>query len=116
MSYLLIVINVFVMVVAQTLWKIGMDNIHFEISFYGLIKFILSPYILGGGVLYMISTAMWFYILSKFKLSIAYPLQQGLTNVIMVMAAVFILKESITLTKVFAIALIGAGTVLLAMK
>jgi multidrug transporter EmrE-like cation transporter len=116
MSYLLIIINVFVLVLAQTLWKIGMTNVTFELSVISILKLFFTPYIFIGLVLYGLSTIMWLYILTKFNLSIVYPLQQGLTNIVMVLSALYILKENLTPIKIFGIALIGVGAIILTLK
>jgi multidrug transporter EmrE-like cation transporter len=116
MLYFLIIINVFIMVIAQTLWKIGLANTAFSASLGSILKLLLSPYIFGGLVIYGLSTVMWLYIVSKLELSVAYPIQQGLTNLVLVLSAVFILKETITPFKVVGILMLAVGAILVSLK
>lgn len=104
------------MVSAQTLWKIGLGNTAYTASITGIFKLVFQPYIFSGLVLYGLSTAMWLYIVSKLELSIAYPIQQGLTNLVLVLSAVFILKETMTPLKIVGILMLACGAILVSLK
>lgn len=104
------------MVLAQTLWKIGLNNTTFNSSLIGIIKLFFSPYIFGGLMAYGLSTVLWLYIVSKLELSVAYPIQQGLTNLVLVLSAVFILKEVMTPFKMLGILMLAGGAILVSLK
>lgn len=116
MIYLLIIANVFIMVLAQTLWKIGLSNVSINPSIVGIIKLFFTPHIFGGLAAYGLSTVLWLYIVSKLDLSVAYPIQQGLTNLVLVLSAVFILKEAMTPFKLIGILMLVCGAILVSLK
>jgi len=104
----LLLINICFLVGGQTLWKIGINNANFTLSFLGIIKFIFSPYIFGGLVVYVVATALWLYILSVSEFSVAYPLQ-SLCYIIAIAVAILVFKEDVPITRWLGVALITAG-------
>ena len=56
----------------------------------------LNFYLAGGILTYGLSTVVYIAVLSKFNLSIAYPVVIGLTVVATTMAGAFFLKEKVT--------------------
>src|SRR4051812_34386059 len=66
-----------------------------------------------GFVLYVMSFGVWIVIMARFPLSTAYPIAIGLTMVGSAIAAVFLLNEAVSVTKLFGMILIFTGTVLL---
>jgi len=94
------------------MWKIGAGKI--EISgFKTIINVILSPWIIGGGVLYVIATAIWLYLLSKLPLSLIYPLQ-SVAYIIALFVALLVFKEAIPITRWVGVAVILFGVYLVA--
>lgn len=115
MTYLLLMINIFMLVCGQVLWKVGMSKVHFQISFKGIINTLFNPYILSGGIIYVFATIIWLYLLSKEQLSRIYPLQ-SLCYIVGALAGVIIFNESLTMSKVFGLLLIFLGAVLIGIK
>ncbi|MFJ8102261.1 hypothetical protein [Lysinibacillus sp. NPDC096212] len=112
MNIILFISNVLLLVVGQTLWKIGAEKI--EISgLKSIINVILSPWIIGGGVLYVIATAIWLYLLSKLPLSLIYPLQ-SVAYIIALFVALLVFKEVIPITRWVGVAVILFGVYLVA--
>lgn len=68
----------------------------------------------AGAVLYAVSVLLWFYVLMKFELSVAYPIAVGLTLAFSALGGVFILGELMTPLRVFGIAMIILGVVAVA--
>ena len=112
MNYMLLVFNVFLLVGGQLLWEKGMDLIgpwHSGI----LLQLIKSPYILGGGLIYIFATVLWLYILTKLPFSIAYPFQ-SLAYVIGIFAGFLLFKETVNLVQWIGAAAIVFGVFLIA--
>ncbi len=83
--------------VAQTLLKLG--------SGQGLLSF----YLLGGIAAYGVSTIFYILVLSKFDLSIAYPVVIGLTVVATTVSGAMLLREKVQLTQWVGIGLMLSG-------
>lgn len=113
MIYVLIFINILMLVSGQVLWKIGISKIDFNLSLHGIINIIFNPYVLGGGVIYVLATLIWIYILSKEELSRVYPLQ-SVCYVVGILAGVLIFKEGFTLSKIFGAGFIIVGACIIA--
>lgn len=69
-----------------------------------------------GFSLYALSFLMFIFILSKFKLNVAYPLATALFFVYINLASYFILKESFSVQQVIGIIFCMFGVVLIALK
>lgn len=108
MIYILLLINITLLVIGQTLWKIGLTEVDLKLSLQGVFKVFFNPYILGGLLIYAAATVIWLYILSKAELSLVYPLQ-SLCYVGAAVVAILIFKESIPLTRWTGIGLIVIG-------
>lgn len=115
MNYLLLFINIIMLVSGQVLWKIGVSKMQFQLSLKGVIEAVLNPYILCGGIIYVLATIIWLYLLSKAEISKIYPLQ-SLCYVFGAIAGVIIFKECFTLNKIFGLILILSGAVLIVSK
>ncbi|GLC87881.1 EamA family transporter [Lysinibacillus piscis] len=105
MNIILFISNVLLLVAGQTLWKIGAEKIEIT-GVKSIINAILSPWIIGGGILYVIATVIWLYLLSKLPLSLIYPLQ-SVAYIIALLIAVIIFKEVIPITR-----WVGVGVIL----
>lgn len=115
MTYLLLLLNILLLVVGQTLWKTGLKGLEVRFDPVSVIKLFLNPYIAGGLLIYVAATVIWLYILSKAELSLVYPLQ-SLSYVIAAIVAVLIFKESLPLTRWAGIALICLGAYFVSLK
>lgn len=108
MSYILLLVNILLLVTGQVLWKLGVGKLNFTFTFKGIVNAIFNPYILGGGFIYVIATAVWLYILSKNDLSKVYPLQ-SLCYVLGALAGILLFNEKITVSKFIGIGFIIIG-------
>jgi drug/metabolite transporter (DMT)-like permease len=73
----------------------------------------VNPALLGGLVLYGISTVLWIYALSRAKLTTVYPFT-ALTFVLVYVGAMFVLGEKPTRVEIVGVLLVLAGLSLLA--
>ncbi|MBU8881150.1 EamA family transporter [Bacillus sp. FJAT-29790] len=112
MVYVLLLINISLLVTGQVLWKIAVTNIE-EWNLSTAVSLALSPYFIGGALLYVAATALWLVILSKLPLSIAYP-SQSISYIFGAIIAYFIFKETITATQWAGMAVIIFGVYLIA--
>jgi drug/metabolite transporter (DMT)-like permease len=111
LNFFLILINTLLLVSGQFLWKTGLQ--HNESGFSSLrtiVQLMLSPYILGGLVLYGIATVLWLYILSRVELGIAYPIQ-SLAYIFAVFGAYWIFNEPLSVPKVVGCLMILGGVI-----
>jgi multidrug transporter EmrE-like cation transporter len=75
-------------------------------------KIFTDLYVLGGVSIYVLSTVLWLWVLSKVPLSFAYPCI-SVSYIIIIIAGKFVFREKIDLWKISAIILILAGVVAL---
>ena len=110
LDFLLILINVVLLVLGQTLFKIGLSKA--PISLDNIFKTIFQPHVFSGLVVYVVATLIWFYVLTKVDLSKAYPIQ-SLCYVLAAFVGIFVFKEVIPPIRWVGICLIvlGAGFV-----
>lgn len=112
-----ILITILLVVLGQTMAKIGMKSIgSYEstnslLNFY--IKVFLNPYVIAGTLFYGFGIFFWLYVLSKVELSFAYPFL-SLTYVLVILAAWIILGEQIPPLRWVGISVICIGTLLVA--
>jgi multidrug transporter EmrE-like cation transporter len=121
MSYLvlgLILFTVFLSACAQLALKLGVANPQLERAlqvgiFDGIMAAAFSPLIWLGLTIYVVSVAMWLWVLSKVDLSVAYPFV-GVSFLVTMAFGSFLLNENVTATRIVGTLLIGAGCVLVA--
>ncbi len=75
----------------------------------GASKNLLNLYLLGGILTYGISTIVYISVLSKFNLSVVYPVVIGLTVIATTMAGAFLLKEKVNTVNWMGIGLMLSG-------
>lgn len=96
---------------------IAVGQIFFKLASYALgpqtnvLALVSSPYLIGGGTLYVAATFTWIWLLSRVELSQAYPFM-ALSFVIVPLLSMAFLGEQIGYRYWFGIALIVAGIVL----
>jgi len=118
MVFILITINIILAVVGQTITKIGITKIG---SFTSMpikdfiAKAFLSPLVLLGLFLYVISAVVWFMVLSKIDLSVAYPML-SLGYILILLISYFYLGEPLTLIKFIGVIFICGGVYLIFTK
>ncbi len=102
---------------AQILLKKGMLGIgYFEFHFQHFIpivkKVTINPYILSGLASYVISVAIWLLVLARVEVSYAYPFL-SVGYVVVTVMGYFIFQENLSWMRVFGIAVIIVGVLLL---
>ncbi len=115
-DYILLFFNVLLTVMGQILLKQGVSKV-------GVIKFrelvpkltqvILNPYVIGGISIYGFTTFVWLVILSRVKLSIAYPML-SLGYVLTIPFSWVFFKESIPRVRIIGAIIICIGVYLVA--
>jgi drug/metabolite transporter (DMT)-like permease len=112
MIYIATLINVCLLVTGQILFKWGLEAVG-GFSVAKIFSIVFQPWIILGLMLYVVATVVWFYVLSKANLSLAYPLQ-SISYVIGLFASRFILHESIPATRWMGVLVIMLGVALVA--
>lgn len=76
----------------------------------------VSPLLLIGGLLYLLSFVIWTLLVARLPLSVAFPSATGATIVVTTLAGFLIFGEPMTATKLGACAMVMAGVALLALE
>lgn len=102
--------------VGQLLFKLGMNQIGvFDFSVTNIasliLKVLMSPALMGGLLLYFLSTGVWFLVLSRAEISYVYPLI-SLSYIVTAAGAYFFLQEHISATRLLGTLIIIVGVVL----
>jgi drug/metabolite transporter (DMT)-like permease len=108
---MMIIGNVILSVLGQFVTKLGVQKIGPFSSmpiFDFIIKAFLSPLVLLGLFIYLISAVLWFMVLSKAELSLAYP-ALSLGYILILFVGYFFLGEQLTLAKGLGVGLICLG-------
>nr|WP_245592227.1 EamA family transporter [Ectobacillus panaciterrae] len=100
------------MISGQILWKFSLRGVT-TWNLNAVLKVVFSPYFIGGGILYVLATAVWIFILSKIPFSVAYPLQ-SMSYIVGMLAAYFLFKEQIEISQWFGVGLIILGAYFIA--
>lgn len=115
-DYILLFFNVLLTVMGQILLKQGVSKVG-AISFRELVpkltQVILNPYVIGGISIYGFTTFVWLVILSRVKLSIAYPML-SLGYVLTIPFSWLFFKESIPIVRIIGAIIICIGVYLVA--
>lgn len=106
-EFLLCILNTLLLVCGQILFKLGSSEKKIS-TLSDLISLVFSPIILLALVLYACTTLLWLYILSRVKLSYAYPIQALAFPIVLVMSAM-IFHEQIPLNRWIGVIIIFAG-------
>ena len=116
-DYILLFFNVLLTVVGQMLLKKGALTVGRINSFRELIskltEVIFNPYVMGGISIYGFTTFVWLVILSRVKLSIAYPML-SLGYVLVIPFSWLVFKENIPIVRIIGAILICIGIYLVA--
>lgn len=114
---LFILIPVTAAAVGQMILKIGMGQvgeIKLTENLWGsVMKMAANPYVVGGLAFFGINAFLWLVVLSKEKLSFAYPMV-AFAYVITVLLAKYVLHEDIPLLRWAGLATIIAGILMIA--
>jgi len=104
--------NVALLVAGQCFWKLALQK-HPLTTPSSWLSLLTQPYIVLGCSLYVVATLVWFYVLSRYDLSKAYPLQ-SLAYVFGAISGMLIFKEVVTFRQWIGMALIVGGATVLA--
>ena len=114
--YILLFFNVLLTVMGQILLKQGVSKVG-PIDFRELVpkltQVILNPYVIGGIAVYGFTTFVWLVILSRVKLSIAYPML-SIGYVLALPFSWLFFKESIPRGRIIGAIIICIGVYLVA--
>ncbi len=115
-DYILLFFNVLLTVMGQILLKQGVSKVG-AIDFRELVpkltQVILNPFVIGGISIYGFTTFVWLVILSRVKLSIAYPML-SLGYVLTIPFSWLFFKESIPRVRIIGAIIICIGVYLVA--
>lgn len=114
MAYFMLFLNILLLVSGQIVWKMGLQaqgGLHIS----SLLSVVFSPLILLGMALYAIATGLWFVVLSRLPLSLAYPIQ-SVAYALGIWAAWYIFGESVPLNRWIGAGVIVVGAVIIAVK
>lgn len=112
MNYVFLLANILLLVAGQVFFKLGLERIG-GVTVANLWKAALSPYIGLGLFLYILATGLWFVVLSRMNLSVAYPLQ-SLAYVFGVVVAWGMFQEPVPAIRWVGVLVILAGVTLVA--
>lgn len=105
---ILCLINVCMMALGQMLFKIGSNEKNLS-NFMDVFSLLFSPIILVALVLYGCTTLLWLYILSKVKISFAYPIQALAFPIVLILSSL-IFREEIPINRWIGVVVIVIGT------
>lgn len=103
--------------IAQIFLKFGMSNLDKKVSLSTAFvpSLITNAYVVFGAALYGISFILWLYVLSKVKVSYAYPFI-SLSYVFVAVLGFFLLSEKISIGAWIGICLVVIGVALIGMS
>jgi multidrug transporter EmrE-like cation transporter len=109
--FVFIAISTLFGVSGQLLLKRGMNHIGRAGGTSFLKQVLLSPWVMGGLVVYGLGVIFWLMALSRFELSYVYPFA-SLSYIGIILGSYFLFKERITLMRLVGIVVIIAGVLL----
>lgn len=101
--------------IANTIWKIYFQHNGFSFTSFNSIFTLFNVYIISGIFCYVGSMLLFFYMLSRFDLSVIIPLT-ALTYIFNMLAAYYIFHESLDVYKIVGILIIILGIGVLSMS
>ena len=116
-DFILLFFNVLLTVIGQILFKQGMNMVgrinSVRDALGKLPEAFLNPYVLSGITIYGFTTLVWLVILSRVKLSIAYPMLSS-GYVLSILFSWLLFKESIPKVRIIGALIICIGVYLVA--
>ncbi len=115
--YIYVALSTILGITGQLLLKRGMGSIGQSASGnVAMIKsIVLSPWVVGGLIIYGLGVINWMLALSSFELSYVYPFA-SLSYVGIIIGSYFIFREKVTAMRVMGIAVIIAGVLISGMS
>lgn len=84
----------------QVFIKLGIQKIeNFTLNFTLILKIISNVYFWLAGIQVVIGAFFWFYILSRYELSLAYPLLVSMSYILVMLVSIIIFKENVSLIR-----------------
>jgi multidrug transporter EmrE-like cation transporter len=110
--YIFVALSTIFGIAGQLLLKRGMGSIGQSATGVAMLKrIILSPWVIGGLIIYAMGVVNWLLALSSFELSYVYPFA-SLSYIGIIVGSYFIFRERITLMRVLGIAVIISGVLI----
>lgn len=78
-----------------------------------VLRMVLSPWVIGGLLIYVAGTFFWLMVLSRVELSFAYPMT-SMSYILIVLSSWYLLGESISPLRIVGVVTIIAGVSLIA--
>lgn len=115
MTILLLICAIILNATANILMKLGAQRMGgLSLNIEGLKNFLTNPIIWAGVTSFGLTLVLYTYVLSKMKLSVAYPLMTSLGFLIVVSFSVLYLKEAVHWPQVVGLLLVIGGLYLIA--
>ena len=110
--YVFVALSTIFGIAGQLLLKRGMGSIgQVEPGLLMIKRIILSPWVVGGLIVYALGVVNWLLALSSFELSYVYPFA-SLSYIGIIIGSYFIFRERITLMRLLGIAVIISGVLI----
>ncbi|QGG49348.1 EamA family transporter [Heliorestis convoluta] len=116
----IILLSIFMGAGGQVLFKLGANKLAFPegaplgtMAVQGFLQIVKNPLILGGFLLFGMSSLLWIVAISKVELSLAYPMV-SLGYVLVLFLSWALLGETITLIRISGVLVICLGVFLIA--
>ena len=115
MNFLIAAISILLAVAGQLLMKRGMmlfGTFPATQILYKIIPMFMNPFVFFGFVCFGLSSIFWLIVLSRLPLSLVYPMV-SVAYVLVALASVIFLKETVSLVRWAGIGIIICGVVLI---
>ena len=111
---ILTIFQCFLLAGGQVCFKFAVGKIEkFNWSLLFFSNLVTNWWLLASGVLLILATILWGYILKHFEFSVAYPVT-AFAYVFGVLAAIFIFNETVPITRWIGVGLIIVGVIFIA--
>lgn len=87
-----------------------------SVNFSTLMKIVTNSKFMIGFFLYLVGFILWMYILSRFKLNVAFPIAMALFFIISSAGSYLVLREPFTVLHIFGIILCFIGILLVSLR
>jgi drug/metabolite transporter (DMT)-like permease len=119
-TVVLSIFTTFLITSGQVCWKLGFSKVG---GFYlsdqsipaNLFRVLTNPFILTGFAVYIVATAFFMFLLSKFDISLVIPLS-SVSFIFSLIAGAVIFHEEMSLTRVLGVVVIIVGILLVVKK
>jgi multidrug transporter EmrE-like cation transporter len=114
MTIALLVIAMIFNLLAQSILKYAVSEIHFDqFTMSTISRFVFSPLIWLGAVIYGASFFFYIFALSRGELSRISPVSQALTTIGILLISVLVFQEPLTVAKIIGLVFLIIGTIVI---